>query len=604
MSETLYKDLIIKTFRDNAIRSVVMIDDQYLRYDELLDRLESGQNDVTEPRIAITKKAAKLHNFFRNEKNILCDIDNGDKSIDVEKIRKSDLVILDYELEINDPKKSIDLIGKLQKNDHMNLVVLYTHANPEEVWLKLASSLRDAKTLESIAASSELSLQELNTAWDDVTDFGAALPNEWSEWITNEDLSEYILTSDLGLATKTKFGIKYKNKGKVFRQLASENLLNKIHPRVGKVEEHGFCFYGKNNTTKWIQTGNVFIVIHQKSIDDSPHEPTELWDALATGLIDWYPSYYQLLISEIQNTLENDGLPFDPSFSNDVDGHAGWLSKILEENDVSLQNGLSKQLIHQLVDDLKIKLSNKKELLAFQSKSISALSLEKNNVQDKSFDEFSASHAKLDVVDKNFSERMHHALNANLCSSSFAGKFITSGTIVKEASLNQEETKWYLCVSPACDTVPAQLKGDLAKRLDPDRLLKFLVLNKISLGSALENATSGRSVFICTDTNKRLAFNVQNDQYAPEVEYALIHDHNGIYENIMTDGVRASFLQRDPEKNASHLKEARLIPISQLRDSYTARYQTVASHHLGRVGVDYFDLKKPALTKAINSPVL
>jgi Response receiver domain len=598
MSEAQYKELITKTFQDNAIRSVVMIDDEYLRYDELLDQLVKGAANITDQRISITKKAVNLHNFFRTEKKISCDIDNGVGTIDADKIRKSDLVILDYQLDKDDPTKSIALIGQLQKNDHMNLVVLYTHAPPEEVWIRLAASLRDAKSLDSIALSSELPSPTLQKDWEEVTNFTGELPTDWDNWITNDDLSKYILTGDLGKHAISLFGKNHKNNGKPFRQLACEQKLASKNPSINASNMHDLDVRGSNGTVKWIQSGNVFVVIHSKSLDDNPEEPKELWDALTAGLVDWNPSYHQLLISEIQNSLENDGLSFDPS-TTDIEAHAAWLSVTLQKNDASQRHDLSKQLIHQLVDDIRIKLSIKKTLIEFQNDSIEVLCAQKNSAQDKSFDEFSATHVKLNTTDANFSERIHHALNANFSSSTFTGKYITSGTIVRE---EHDETKWYLCVSPACDTVPIQIKGNLAKRLNPDRLLKFLVLSKINLGSALEDATSGRNVFICSDKNKRLAFTVQNEQYAPEVEYALIHNHNGLNDKIITNGVMASFLHRD-DKKSSHLKEAKLIPVTQLRDSYTARYQTVASHHLGRVGVDYFDLKKPAASMHANNPV-
>jgi Response receiver domain len=598
MSEAQYKELITKTFQDNAIRSVVMIDDEYLRYDELLDQLVRGTANITDQRISITKKAVNLHNFFRTEKNILCDIDNGVGTINAEKIRKSDLVILDYQLDKDDPKKSIALIGQLQKNDHMNLVVLYTHAPPEEVWIRLAASLRDAKSLDSIALSSDLPSLTLQKAWEEVTNFTGELPTDWDNWITNDDLSKYILTGDLGIHAIGLFGKTHRNNGKPFRQLACEKKLASKNPSINASEMHDLDVRGSNGNVKWIQSGNVFVVIHSKSLDDRPEEPKELWDALTAGLVDWNPSYHQLLISEIQNSLENDGLSFDPS-TTDIEAHAAWLSVTLQKNDATQRHDLSKQLIQQLVDDIRIKLSSKDTLIKFQNDSIEVLCTQKNSAQDKSFDEFSATHVKLNITDPNFSERIHHALNASFSSSTFTGKYITTGTVVRE---ELDDTKWYLCVSPACDTVPIQTKGALARRLKPDRLLKFLVLSKINLESALEDATSGRCVFISTNTNERLAFNVQNNQYAPEVEYALIHDHNSPNENIIKDGVKASFLHRDDDKPSS-LKEVKIIPVSQLRDSYTARYQTVASHHLGRVGVDYFDLKKPAALMPANSPV-
>lgn len=590
MSETLYKELITKTFRDNAIRSVVMIDDEYLRYDELLDQLENGQTDMASSRMSITKKASNLHSFFRKEKKISCDIDNGVGFIDPDKIRKSDLVILDYELEKNDPSKSIQLIGQLQKNDHMNLVVLYTRAEPNNVWLRLASSLRDTRSLDEISISQKIDFKKLETDWLEVTDFTDEPPAEWSNWIIDEDLPKYVLTGDLSEATRKKFDDVYKDNGKPFRHYAIEKQLKNQNKQISSPAPHGFAVRGSSGFVKWIQSGNVFVVIHSKSNVDNPQEPQELWNALTAGLEDWNPSYYQLLLSEMQNLLENESLSFDPNFTSNIEGHAAWLSKILEASDSDQRAGLSIQLIHQLVEDLKIKLSNKTDLQDFQSKSISALSNIKNSKEGYSFEKFSALHVKMDVADNDFDQRMLHALNSNLCSNFFTGKYVTSGTLLMEAADLSDDRKWYLCVSPACDTVPLQVKGKLAKRLAPDRFLKLLVLTKTDLKPALKKATSGRNIFITTDCKERLAFEVQNSQNTPEIEYALIHEHNSPQTAIQKDGVVVSFLQRD-STGASHLNKTRLIPISQLRDSYTARYQTVASHHQGRVGVDYFDLK-------------
>lgn len=591
MSETLYKEQITKTFRDNAIRSVVMIDDQYLRYDELMDVMAGGQDCSKDPRIPISKKAAQLHNFFRNEKNILCDIDNGDESIDAEKIRKSDLIILDYELEVGNPEKSIGLISKLQKNEHMNLVVLYTQAKPEEVWLRLAANLRDVKSLESIAESLAIDSKKLQNDWDDITNFTDIPPSDWDNWIIDIDISNYVLTGDIREDAKRIFDNTYKDNGKPFRQYAIEKRLKKQTTHINSSTPHGLAFRGSSDTIKWIQSGNVFVVIHSKSPDDKPSEPKELWDALTAGLEDWNPSYYQLLISEMQNSLENESLSFDPVFASNVEGHAAWLSKMLETSDDSKRNSLSSQLIYQLVDELKIKLSNKTELQDFQRESISALSTIKNNKQEHSFEKFSALHVKMNIADHDYEQHMVHALNSNLCSSFFTGKYVTNGTLLMQDADALDDRKWYLCVSPACDTVPLQVKGKLAKRLAPDRFLKLLVLTKADLKDALKKATSGKNIFISTINKERLAFNVQNKDNAPEIEYALIHEHDSPNLNILTEGVEASFLQTYYE-STSYLKKVKLKPVSQLRDSYTARYQTVASHHLGRVGVDYFDLKK------------
>jgi hypothetical protein len=73
------------------------------------------------------------------------------------------------------------------------------------------------------------------------------------------------------------------------------------------------------------------------------------------------------------------------------------------------------------------------------------------------------------------------------------------------------------------------------------------------------------------------------------IDYVLVHNHASRDSKISMKGVEVSFLST----GADEMMPAKKIlkPIAQLRDSYTARYQTVASHHSGRVGVDYVTFK-------------
>ena len=100
-----YNSLVTQTFCDNAIRSVMMIDDQFVTYPDLVQSLTNGEK-VDEQRLATSQRAANLEKFFQ-EKHILCDIDNTSSILDIERIRKSDLLIIDYHLEDEDPRKTL-----------------------------------------------------------------------------------------------------------------------------------------------------------------------------------------------------------------------------------------------------------------------------------------------------------------------------------------------------------------------------------------------------------------------------------------------------------------------------------------------------------------
>ncbi|EIQ5956552.1 hypothetical protein LVE49_004552, partial [Salmonella enterica] len=80
---------------------------------------------------------------------------------------------------------------------------------------------------------------------------------------------------------------------------------------------------------KWIQSGNIFISVFHKDKDDHESDGERIWQTLNESLIEWNPSYYQIIKSEIQNTIEAEALSFNNHLANDGYGQAGWLNQIL-----------------------------------------------------------------------------------------------------------------------------------------------------------------------------------------------------------------------------------------------------------------------------------
>ncbi|MFZ6871814.1 response regulator receiver domain [Undibacterium sp. Di27W] len=582
MSEVLYKDLVTKTFRDESIRSVIMIDDDFLPYDELcLQTIPFA--DLPEPKKIGTAKAAAIHKFFQSKK-ITCDIDKGADNIDIEKIRKCDLVILDYHLEQNDPKKSINIIKGLSETDHMNLVVVYTREPLERVWLEIASSIYGSANIEDTLGVNKTATEY----WDNNTDSGASIPEEWKSKITYADLEEYAIT---GKATKST--IKWfcqntiANIGSLISDIVCSHAFSQFN--ILNSQQSHIKISGKNSEIKWIHFGNVFVVLTNKSAENGQDDPLLIWNEISKALVDWAPTYYQLLISEMQNRLENEPISFSRNLSHDPEGQAGWLHQILSSETGPNRGAVIDQLFSYLTDELEQKLlSDRKmaEVLTSVFDSLLKEFLAQEVPQKVDLLTYCAKHVNLNIPVEKHKEYIGHALNYTLCSTEFDNGYVTSGTILLGSNSNDA----YLCVAPACETVPMQHTGHLTQKLKPHRLMKVLHLTKTELRAALQSATNSNCIFLKTQNGQRYAYSVVNTNGHPTIDYLLVKNHDTSTRAQCVNGISVSFISTDSETKLTP-EEKMLHPIAQLRDIYTARFQALASHHIGRVGVDFINFK-------------
>lgn len=75
---------------------------------------------------------------------MICDVENDVDTVGVERLRKSDLVVLDYNLgpDTGDHSKAIAVIRNLAASKHFNTIVVYTAADDlDKVWLEIAASV-------------------------------------------------------------------------------------------------------------------------------------------------------------------------------------------------------------------------------------------------------------------------------------------------------------------------------------------------------------------------------------------------------------------------------------------------------------------------------
>lgn len=564
-----YNKLITETFCDNAIRSVMMIDDDFLPYDKIIDKLDHNE-ELTKETLFNLRKAASLHCFFQS-KHMLCDIDQGTENIEVHKIRKSDLIILDYHLDNNDPSRSIRLLKELRDSDSLNLVIIYTREDLDKAWFETVASLRGMKKNSDIFNTSEL-----EQYWDELTDFGANDRDDLTELIDADILEQYILSGVVPREIKRR--PEFSQYNRQTNNVCEAIFQKKIDVISKTTMEHSLLkISGCRKNNFWFQTGNIFVSFFNKSESDN-NDADAMWNSLQESLHNWHPSFYRLIISEVQNTLENKPLSFSGFLNNDLNTQVGWLNKILSTNESNSYHDESLQ--DNLFENIELSIRYNNDLQDYINRIMGCLK-DEHALSNELTINFARNHVKNmneSASDDNF--EIYHSLNQSLSTTNNCTQ-VKTGTIL----VNEENTEWFVCVSPSCDVVPNQ-HNPIIRKIKPHRSVILAKLITVNLKEALEYATHSNYIFL-QHKNNNMAFSFMNNN-TPLVETIIIHDfdtHNGNHE------VNVSILDVDDNGNLVFTPRVFNI-VTQLRPSYAQRFQAMSSHHQGRIGVDFIPYKE------------
>ncbi len=325
--EAGYNECVVRTFRKNAVHTAMVIDDRFPTYADLA----RGAADTSRFDVG---KAELVYQTFKNER-IPCDIENDVSRLgeDFEHVRKSDLVVLDYHLRgsDSDSRDAIDILRKLQQSQHFNLVVLYTRDGAlDNVWLRVASSL-----IGGWHKPSELMTPEAYDEWED-------LANSEEFEVSKGALAAYILGDDNREERTRLAKVWHDNKR---NPKATKDAINaafhfaalKLTVDGDKSSGEPLKVAGRFNTTgsHWLQCGNVFVAFMQKKrdedVDRSSVDPEGIMSCLDAALVDWRPNLLKVIISEIQNTLEQTGLAYAEDILRSPEFQAAWIYNVLKE---------------------------------------------------------------------------------------------------------------------------------------------------------------------------------------------------------------------------------------------------------------------------------
>ncbi|MFL1538869.1 response regulator receiver domain [Acinetobacter baumannii] len=577
-----YEDLVQKTFCTSAIRSVMMIDDEFIPYSTLIKSLAKG--DTIDPSIILSsQRAAALESFFQNQK-ILCDLDDSASHLEVDRIRKSDLLIIDYHLESQNPKKTIEILSGLKNSPHFNLAVVYTNEPPEVVWKQITASLTTPRNIH--IDIERFDNDELIEFWEEKIENDieggtySLTHDEYLDYLFNENIPDR-LKKDLAQNSDTNIKPYIKNLAK---------LICDYHVQINQIyqsdKNENSRVYGDKNGLKWLQYNNIFICIHNKS-SNFEDDPANILNTLISSLVDWKPSYYQLIQSEIQNQIEAESMSFNVIHQNDSFGQAAWLKEILKCAEDDSINGKIKTIYSSLAEDLYFKFSQNQTLSDFIKSIFASYKEEFRQVSnsESNLEIFCAEKMGITINAETFKD-MYHALNMNLSSKNYREKHISTGTVL----FDHKNKQWYVCVSPACDMVPTQETAPINKRLTPHRMIQVLRLFKVSAEEALENATRSKYIY-AYENGERLYFSVTNPETdLPVSDYLVILNYKHKLDERHHEALTFKAHGEDIDKVKISLKLK-----SQLRTGYAERFQNMASHHSGRIGVDFIKGFEPPL---------
>ncbi|MFI7823477.1 response regulator receiver domain, partial [Acinetobacter baumannii] len=344
-----YKDLIEEAFIE-PIRSVMVIDDEYPTLTNLISILQNGKSQSYSP--ANLERLQKIIEMCHQEKEWVVDVFDGkNPHLEAvnhipERLRHSDLVILDYHLDgdkSQDGSKARSILKKLDNNKHFNLVIVHTNGldgDIQNVFNEILYEFMAVPEINVFETSSEI--EEKIEQWLDVN---------------NTDGHLRILSNPLDVKDLLKL-VDHNNKKNVLKYLASEHLFKPFSADIDEIKdgiqvnvkeivkwlikekilEISKKFHGNHNcrTLKWewdskeninyICTGSVFITVIKKE-DHSPVE--EIYKKLIDTLVKLDPSPMHLLIAKIRHHMDEIGLEQANLITQNKLAQAGWLYSLL-----------------------------------------------------------------------------------------------------------------------------------------------------------------------------------------------------------------------------------------------------------------------------------
>lgn len=577
-----YVDLIEEVFI-SPIRTAVVVDDEFPTLDEFLSDPDNASNKKHADR------AQDIIKFCRTRKPFpwIVDIHDG-KNIPLSDERESathfdhtDLLVLDYHLrgEQHGGDLAVSLLKRLAKNDHFNLVIIYTNnevsATLREIGLSLCYKNRvtafmsefDDERVEGIyqrwVDEGDVIVQQLADSLDALAFIKATHLDEVSfpETLKYEEFSGFY-----SLLSTKDVNYNKQNMLRLFLRLRYATFQDSLSPL-----DYGSVLLNENveadgiKDVNWLRTDSLFLTIIKKS----EVSPDHFIHRLRAALTSWDPSPHRLIVTKMRSEISKRGVMVEKEILQNPYLQAAWLEGLFDEDAQARRTNVAKSVTKHW-DSLGGRVEP--EVLDFAEKVCTYLFEEK--VQAPRFHNSAYSKSPL----------MALYVNHNVCSKRVEGHHLFTGHILR---INGE---LWVCLTPACDLEPGRNIGKGSnKEIGDWKPFKAAHIELLpDHKSALSNAARGHHLFLSIDddTPQAFSFAASGDQSAlPTLKWQQFYAGNqGIFEATSSKFQVVSSVAKDSQL---HFAESTAEVVAQLRYEYALHLLQRLGSHLSRVGLDF-----------------
>ena len=581
-----YATFIEQAFLD-PIRSVLIVDDDYPTYEEVLGLGNQGQATGHRRHGKSWHRdpvpiARVVQSFRRGPRPLLVDIHDGSNvSGDAEMgtaghLHQCDLLVLDYELDKgrrNDGSRAIEILRKLMTSAHFNLVIIYTNAELEGVfdavrWALIVPWEDDLTEGKSATARDLIQVGEDSfegfegRLWDSVQDaqyFHSRGSKKYLRTMAKrqEPYSEFCRRSDEAEWSRDD------------REIVLRYLLREREIKNGVNDASGRRFRDLEwslNEPLWIKSGSAFIALSNKNQHNG-----DVLHQLRRALIDWGPPPSQLVLTKLRAEIDEYGIAVQGRALGNRHASAYWYHGLLNQNAIDARRWRIAEVVSRHSD----------QLLSFILPGVVdfASCLVDAEVAAGAPEEICKLHFGVDL--DNVSDKTKAALehNAFVCSMEPSGSHLTTGHVF---TISNEQ---WLCLSPACDLVPSQIPAWSTDAFGERLPFVGVKLHEIRMNTVPKDIHSNRFIFLRIDGQvKGYCFNEPSGESSVPRWHILFADNRGQF-NAGSFQFTLDYVVAEKTRLAARRCKAEVI--AQLRYEYAINLTQRLGLSLMRVGLDF-----------------
>lgn len=582
MANEHYSAFIEETFIQ-PIRSVLIIDDDYPTFDEILEtRMKINQGLEVEE----TKRwhdspdhiKSLIDSFRSPDRALLVDIHDGSNVTFGEEakvaahLHQSDLLVLDYELDKAKPRdgaKAIEIVRSVMRNDHFNLVIVHTREGLDNVFNEVLIGLLCLSQDSFSEADQEVVLDLIEIAEDEEENFSDKLLSHIGieqYFHSRSHTNTYIRTMRKGQQPYSAFAKVCESAGwdrdhwTLVLKYALLKVEQGLRPKINQDSKKELQW--STGPTKWILSDSVFIAFSLKAEDNN------LLAELHKALNNWSPQPSRLFLAKLRAEIDEYGVVAQGHALGNKFALALWYYRLLEADEPA-RRWLAAESVARHSDQLLAAILPRVEDFASR-----LVAHERANSESLAVVKY---HFKVDLElpdRRKLAEREH---NAFVCSKKPEGWHLTTGHVFL---LGDE---YWVCLSPACDMVPSQLSE--ANVLAFQERLPFIAvkLEPVPDFRDIDDVQTNRYVFLRYENAVKSFRFTLKEESAPQWR-TLFAERRGQFKDGTFDldlscaesGTRKLIFKKIPAK-----------VISQLRYEYALNLMQRLGVFMTRAGLDF-----------------